>query len=281
VPYSFHPPDSLGVSPCLETDGRDGDESGSLARLESTHLIHAGELLVVQSLVGGPSLDNTVALVELELDGSVDGPLTGRDSSGNEFALGGEEVSVVEDSGKLDRNELIPQSTDISVQSHSLEIHVSHTQDGSSGRLVTTTRLDSNESVLDNVDSANTVLPGKSVQSQEDIDSISVDSTGSGNGDLYGKTSREFDLDLLGLIRSVFRRSGQLPHISGRGGVGVLQDTGLVGNVEQVLVGGPWLGSGLDDGDTVLSGVVEKSGSTGEPVVEFCGRKMAMSTCWN
>lgn len=39
--------------------------------------------------------------------------------------------------------------------------------------------------------------------------------------------------------------------------------------MEQVLIGRPGLGSGLEDGDTVLGGVIEKSGSTGESVVEL------------
>jgi hypothetical protein len=39
--------------------------------------------------------------------------------------------------------------------------------------------------------------------------------------------------------------------------------------MEQVLIGRPGLGRGLEDGDAVLSGVVEESGSTGESVVEF------------
>jgi hypothetical protein len=40
--------------------------------------------------------------------------------------------------------------------------------------------------------------------------------------------------------------------------------------VEQVLVGRPRLGGGLDDGNTVLSGILEEGRSTGESVVELC-----------
>jgi len=39
--------------------------------------------------------------------------------------------------------------------------------------------------------------------------------------------------------------------------------------MEQVLIGRPGLGSGLEDGDTVLGRVIEKSGSTGESVVKL------------
>jgi hypothetical protein len=261
---------SLGVGPCLETNGRDRNESGSLAGLEAAHLVHRRELFVVQSLVGRPSLDDAVALVELELDLSVDGPLTGRDGGGQEFTLGGEEVTVVEDPGEFDGDELITERTDVPVQGHSLEVHVGNPQDGRTRGFVTTPRLDADESVLDNVDPADSVLPGERVELQKDLDGVGVDGSGAGDGDLGGQTSLELDDDLLGLVGGVFRGSGQLPHVGGRGGVGVLENTSLVRDVEQVLVGRPRLGGGLDDGNTVLSGVLEEGRSTGESVVEFC-----------
>ena len=262
--------DSLGVGPCLETDGRDRDETGRLAGFEPAHLVHAGKLFVVQTLVRRPALDDAVSLVELELDLSVDGPLTGGDGGGEELSFGAEKVAVVQDPGELDRDELITERTDVPVQGHPLEVHVSDPEDGGSGRLVTTPRLYTDESVLDNVDPTDPVLPGERVELQKDLDGVGVDGSGPGDGDLGRETSLELDDDLLGFVGGVFGGSGQLPHVSGRSGVGVLEDPGLVRDVEQVLVGRPGLGGGLNDGDTVLGGVLEESRSTGESVVELC-----------
>jgi hypothetical protein len=107
--------------------------------------------------------------------------------------------------------------------------------ENSSGRgFVTTSRLDTDESVLNNVDSSDTVLPGEGVQYEEHIDGIGV---GSGaDGDFDGETLFKDDLDSLGLVGSVFGRGGQLPHVGGRGGVGVFEDTGFVGDVEEVFI---------------------------------------------
>ena len=55
----------------------------------------------------------------------------------------------------------------------------------------------------------------------------------------------------------------------GRGGVGVLEDAGLVRDVEEVLVGRPRLGGGLLHGDLLLGGVGEEGLAAGEAVVEL------------
>lgn len=166
-------------------------------------------------------------------------------------------------------DELITHGSDVSVQSHSLEIHVGDSKNGSGRGLVTSSRLDTNESVLDNIDSSNTVLSGKGVEGQKDLDSVGNALSVGRSSDLDGDTLEELDSDLLGLFGSLLRRSGQLPHVIGRSLVGVFENTGLVRDVEKVLVGGPWLGSGLDNGNTVLGGVLEESRSTSESLVEF------------
>jgi hypothetical protein len=146
---------------------------------------------------------------------------------------------------------------------------VGDSENGSGGGLVTSSRLDTDESVLDNIDSSNTVLSGKGVESQKDFNSVGDALAVGRSSDLDGNTLEEFDSDLLGLFGSLLRRSGQLPHVIGRSLVGVFKNTGLVRDMEEVLVGRPWLGSGLDDGDTVLGSVLEKSRSTSESLVEF------------
>jgi hypothetical protein len=146
---------------------------------------------------------------------------------------------------------------------------VGDSEDGSGGRLVTSSRLDTDESVLDDIDSTNTVLSGKGVEGQKDLNSVGDALAIGRSGNLDGNTLEELDSDLLGLFGGLLRRSGQLPHVIGRSLVGVFEDTGLVGDVEEVLVGRPWLGGGLDDGDTVLGSVLEESRSSSESLVEF------------
>jgi len=146
---------------------------------------------------------------------------------------------------------------------------VGDSENGSGGRLVTTSRLDTNESVLDDINSSNTVLSGEGVEGKEDLDSIGNALAVGGGRDFDGNTLEELDSDLLGLFRGVLRRSSQFPHVVGRSLIGVLENTGFVRDVEEILVGGPGLGSGLNNGDTVLGGVLEESGSTSESLVEL------------
>jgi hypothetical protein len=146
---------------------------------------------------------------------------------------------------------------------------VGDSENGSGGRLVTSSRLDTDESVLDDIDSSNTVLSGEGVQGKENLDSVGNTLAIGGSGDLDGDTLEELDSNLLGLFGGLLGGGGQLPHVIGRSLVGVFEDTGLVGDVEEVLVGRPGLGSSLDNGDTVLGSVLEESGSTSESLVEL------------
>jgi hypothetical protein len=146
---------------------------------------------------------------------------------------------------------------------------VGDSENGSGGRLVTSSRLDTDESVLDDIDSSNTVLSGEGVQGKENLDSVGNTLAIGGSGDLDGDTLEELDSNLLGLFGGLLGGGGQLPHVIGRSLVGVFEDTGLVGDVEEVLVGRPGLGSSLDNGDTVLGSVLEKSGSTSESLVKL------------
>lgn len=132
---------------------------------------------------------------------------------------------------------------------------MSGSKDGSGRGLVTTTRLDTNESVLDNIDTSDTVPSRKSIEGEEDLDRVG-DALAVGRvGHLDGQTLLELDVNLLRLFGRLLRRGGELPHVIGRRLVGVLEDTSFVRDVEKVLVGGPRLGSSLDDGNTVLSGI--------------------------
>ena len=103
------------------------------------------------------------------------------------------------------------------------------------GRFITPSRLYTNESVLDNIDSAHTVFPRQSVKLQKDLNGVSDDFTVL-RCDLRRETSGPFDTESFGLFGGFLRGRGQFPHVVGRGRVGVFQDTGFVRDVEEVLI---------------------------------------------
>jgi hypothetical protein len=177
-------------------------------------------------LIGKAALDDGVTLVELQTNGAVDGALTGGNGGSDELAFGAEEVTVVKNVAELDGDELITERADVTVECKTLKIHVCDTKDGSSGRLVATTRLDTDEAILDDIDTSDAVLAGKRVEDEEDLDLVGVLLAAS--MDLDGETALELDGDLLSLSGSIFLRRRQLPHVLGRGGVRVLKDTSLV-----------------------------------------------------
>ena len=178
-------------------------------------------------------------------------------------------MTVVENLRKLNGNKLVTEGTNVPVESQTLEVNVGSTQNGSTRGLVASTRLDTNESVLDNIDTADTVLTGESVEGEEDLDAVSVNFLLVRDGDLDRETSLELDGDLLRGSGSVFGGDSEFPHVGRGSGVGVFEDTSFVGDVVQVLVGRPGLGGGLGDGDVLLSSVGEECLPSGEAVVEF------------
>lgn len=281
---------SLHLAVLLQTDSRDGDEAGGLGRREVTNLVHAGLGHVVQLLgLGRTAEDGDAALVGPAADLAVDGLLGGGDGGLEELALGGEVETVVEDLGVVDGDELVTEGTDFTVhdetlevttnvvnngfslkESNSVNLHVSSTQEGETRGLVAATGLDTDETVLNNVNTTDTVAAGNGVGGQEKLDRV-------GDGlllavlgvlELDGDTLLEVDDEVLRLLGSLEGVDSQLPHVGRRSGVGVLQDTGLVRAVGQVLVHTPGLGLGGGDGDTLLSGIVEQGVTTGEAVVE-------------
>ncbi|KAI3485125.1 hypothetical protein L1887_51562 [Cichorium endivia] len=252
-----------------QPDGLDGDEAAGGSRVEATLLVHGGELLVVQELLGAAALDDDVALVELELDLTVDSLLRLRDAGSDKLALGREEEAVIELLGELGGDDLVADSAHLTVERETLEVEMGGTQDGGTGRLVAAARLDADEAVLDNVDAADAVLASELVEGEEDVDGVGVLLAGGGDLDLGGDALLELDDDVLGGVWGGLGALRELPHVGGRGGVGVLEDSGLVGNVEEVLVGGPGLGLGLGDGDALGLCVLEQRGSAGEAVEEL------------
>lgn len=199
---------------------------------------------------------------------SVDVLLRGDDRVGQELALRGEVEAVVQDLGVVEGDKLVAESTNLTVEDETLEILVSGAEDGKTWGLVASTRLKSNETVLDNINTSDTVTATDGVGLEEELEGIGE---GLALGVLKGDwdTLLELDGEVLWLVWSVEWVGGELPHIFWWSVVWILKITGLVGAVSSVLVHGPWLGLGGGNWDTGLSGVLEKVVAASEAVVEL------------
>lgn len=259
----------LGLSELLQADSVDADEAGSVARSKVTNLIHGAFALVVQLLGVGPATNDAEhALVNAAADGAVD-LLLGLDDAGlEELALGGEVQTVVEDLGVVEGDELVTESTDLTVHDQSLEIDVGAAEHGETGSLVAATRLQADEAVLDDVDTADTVLAGDDVGSEEEFDGVGDDLLTALVLELDGKTLLEREGEVLGDVGCLGGIDSQLPHVLWWGDIGVLEDAGLVGAVCQVLIHAPGLALGACDGDASSSRVVKQVVAALESVVE-------------
>jgi len=184
-----------------------------------------------------PTLHDNVSFVQFQSYQPVNGPLARWDRASNELPFGSEEVTVVQDSTEFDGGELVPQGTDISVQGKAFQINMGDSQDGGTRRLVASSRFDTDESILNDIDSANTVFPSQSVECQEYIYTISVLFCISRHHDFDRKTAFEFNGNELGSLWGFFGGSGKFPHVCRWGGVGVLEYTSFIRDVEKVLVG--------------------------------------------
>lgn len=130
----------LHLAVLLETNGRDGDETGGLGGREVTNLVHGGLAHVVELLgLGGAAENGDGALVSTAADLAVDGLLGSSDGGLEELALGGEVHAVVQKLHTLDLtkkkswsyeaylgvvggDERITQSTDLTIQNKTLKV---------------------------------------------------------------------------------------------------------------------------------------------------------------
>ncbi|CAE6463766.1 unnamed protein product [Rhizoctonia solani] len=78
------------------------------------------------------------------------------------------------DLAQLNGHKLITQGANITIQRQPFNIHVGDTKNTGGGRLVASTRFNSNEPVLDNVNAPNTMFAGERVEGKEDLNSIRV-----------------------------------------------------------------------------------------------------------
>lgn len=218
-------------------------------------------------LVRVSSLDDHVPLEQLQTDDAVHGPLTRRNRARHEFTLGREKVAIVENPRELDRDELVTERTDVTIEGETLDIDVCHAEDGRAGGLVAATGFHADKPVFDDVDPSNAVFPRERVELEEDLDSVGVRLVGGGDPD--GDTGLELDGNVIGCRGGVFDRLGEFPHVYGRGCVWIFEDAGFVGDVKEIFVRGPGFCGGLLDGDVLFGGEREEGLTTGETVVKF------------
>ena len=259
----------LGLSVLLETDSLDGDEAGGVGWLEGTDLVHGGLRGIVQLLgLGGAAEDVEVALVDAAADLSVDVLLGGDDGVGQELALWREVKTVVKDLGVVEGDKLVAESTNLTVEDKTLQILVSGAENGETWGLVASTGLESDETVLHDINTSNTVAAADGVGLKEELKRASdVLALGVLEGDW--DTLLELDGEVLWLIWGGEWVGGELPHIFWWSVVWILKITGLVRAVSGILVHGPWLGLGGRNWDASLSGVLEKVVASGKAVVEL------------
>ena len=241
-------------------------------RLEAPNLIHTRLLHIIQLLrLATPSQHRKAALVNATADLPIHALLARHNATFQKLALGRKVEPVVEDARVVEGDELVAQGSHLAVQHQALKVKVGGAQARQAGRLVAAARLEADEAVLDNVDAADAVAASEGVGGEEEVDGV-----GDGLGlslvgvDEFGRDALFEDEDeVLGRVGRLAGLDRQLPHVVGRGGVGVLEDAGLVAAVGQVLVHGPGLGFGAGHGDLHLRGVVEQVVAAGEAVVEF------------
>lgn len=251
----------------LDSDGLHSDEARGVLWGEASQLVHRGLGLVVQLLgVRVSTQDRHGTLVGSGSDGTVDGDLGRRDHGSDVLTLRSEVHTVVQQLGVRDGDELISQGSNLSVQGQTFQVNVGGSQDGQTWGLVTASGLDTNESVLDNVDSANTVSSGQGVGLNEQLNGVGDNLLAAVKNQLDRQTLFEHHGEILWGLWGVSGVDGQLPHVLWWSGVWVLQDTGLEGDVGQVLVGRPWLGLGLGDRNVLGSSVVQQVLSAGKSV---------------
>ena len=121
------------------------------------------------------------------------------------------------------RDELVAQVAHLCVHDETLEIEMGEAEDGHGGRVVAAAGLETDETVLDNVDATDAVSETKLVERNEELDRVGVGLLW--GDDLDGNTLLEVDGDVGGFVGSVERGVGHSPHVVGRRHVGVLEDT--------------------------------------------------------
>lgn len=120
------------------------------------------------------------------------------------------------------------------------------------------------------INTANTVATSNGVGGQEEIDGVGASLLLAVLGELQldRNTLLEVNGEVLRLVGGSQGVLSQLPHVGGGSSVGILEDTGLVRAVGQVLVHAPGLGLGGCDRNALLGSVSQEVVTASEALVE-------------
>jgi len=150
-----------------------GDEASGSLRAESTNLIHRALTSIIQLLgLRASSKHNEASLVNSASDLSVDILLTGNDRLLQELTLGWEVQTIVKDLGVVERDELITKSSDLTIEDKTLEIDVCGAEAGQAWSFVAATGFETNEAVLNDVDTSHTMSASNGIGFQEKLNRI-------------------------------------------------------------------------------------------------------------
>lgn len=212
----------LPLAVLCETDLGDANETGRVNRTKVHQAVHAALLGAVQLLrLAEAAQDADRALVGAQPDRAVHRLLAGDHALLDELPLRGEVQPVVNQLGPVERDELVAQRAHLTVQHQTLQVDVGGPQDGHGGRVVASSALDADVTVLDNVDTANAVLSANGVQSRENIKRVSQ-RLARGKRQLDRQALLERDSKVLGGVGCVKGRVGHPPHVIRRSLIGVL-----------------------------------------------------------
>ena len=179
-------------------------------------------------------------------------------------------MAIVQDPAQLDRHKLIAERAHVPVERQPLQIDMRRAEDRRAGGFVAPAAFDANEPILDDVDPADAVLPSEGVEGKENVNGVGVGLVvlvGESNFD--GEPGDELDGDALGDLGRVFGCGGELPHVNRGCSVGIFEDAGFVGDMEEVFVGGPGFCGCLGDGNGFFGGIGEEGLPAREAVIEF------------
>jgi hypothetical protein len=227
----------------LETDSVDTDESIAGIRrvvvedITSALNIHRGQIGIVEGLGGLTSMDDAVTLVKFNSNGTFNIPLAELNGVADQFHFWGKPETIVAQASKFG-SQTFSDALDFTVHADSFQIHVGLSQESTSWSSVDTSRLNSDKPVLDNVDTADTVLSSNHVAVQEDFQRIGLDCSIGLVGDLSWATFHVLNSDHVGIVGGILRRSGQFEHGVISRAHGILEHTTLVGSVGKIIING-------------------------------------------
>mmetsp|Transcript_5952 Transcript_5952/g.10870 ORF Transcript_5952/g.10870 Transcript_5952/m.10870 type:complete len:280 (-) Transcript_5952:216-1055(-) len=172
----------------------------------------------------------------------------------NQFHFRCKPETIVAETSELSRKSL-GDTLDFTIHADTLKIQVGCSEKSASWSLVNTTTLDSYKAVLNNINTSNTVSSCNLVTVEEDVKSISLDSSVIEVLNLDWNSIDEINLELFRLVRSSLRTDSHFEHVVLRTTGSIFETSTFVGGMKEVLINRVvGLGFGID-GDTVLGAV--------------------------